>query len=113
MNILNAWTSKSISERIEWYNNKINSLFDFLTGKASFSEEQLGHAALELQHIKCHMKTDLKTIPVINASSIEMDFIDAVGQSFLELNTFQSDLENWFEVLGRANEIILVLKYRQ
>lgn len=112
MNILKAWTDKSISERIKWYNDNMNDLVDFLAREAPFSADQLGHAAVELQHIKCHMKMDLRTIPVINASKIEMDYIDAVGQAFLELNNFQNDLGNWFEVLGSANKIILVLKYR-
>lgn len=111
MNILSEkWYGKSISERIQWYKDKLDSLYDELVLKDSFSEEILGHAAASLQIIKYHMRKDLKAATVAGLNNIQIEYLDAIGSAYLELETIDNNFLNWYKALGRAADFIIFLK---
>lgn len=108
----NDWFGKTISERVEWYNYEMSNLYNYLADKKPFNEEHFGYAATLLQNIKYRMRTDLKTAGLAGLDSTKLNYLDAIGLAYIELEAIGNDFRNWFESLGKANELISFFNHR-
>lgn len=105
----NGWVGKTISERVEWYDDEMSNLYNYLSDKKPFSKEYYRYAATVLQNIKYRMRTDLKTVGLAGLNDTRLNYLDAIGLAYIELEAIGNDFRNWFESLGRANELIAIV----
>ncbi len=108
----NDWFGKTIFERVEWYNDEMNNLYNYLSDKKPFKEEHFSYAATRLQNIKYRMRTDLKTAGLAGLDNIRLNYLDAIGLAYIELEATGNDFRNWFESLIRANELISFFNHK-
>lgn len=107
----NGWFEKSISERVEWYNDEMSNLYKYLADKKTFKEDHYKYAAELLKNIKYRMRTDLKTVGLAGLNDTILNYLDTIGMAYIELEAIGNDFRNWFESLGRANELIAIVKH--
>ncbi|MFH5833723.1 hypothetical protein [Halalkalibaculum sp. DA384] len=103
------WVNKSITERVEWYNNELNSLFDYLSGKEPYEDLEMINTSSEiLKNIKERMKMDItSTLAPKNDTTNTISYYQLIWDAYQLMPNNEESRKKWFEKLDRANEIIL------
>ncbi|MFH5883661.1 hypothetical protein ACG2F4_05070 [Halalkalibaculum sp. DA3122] len=98
------WVELSIEERLNWYNNELDSLFQYLVDKEPFEDHEFLESSTQtLTNIKEVMEFELTT-------ELEEDYKICVQRAYRNLPNKFTDRSEWFDKLGRANELLISRK---
>ncbi|MDR8393957.1 hypothetical protein NC796_22575 [Aliifodinibius sp. S!AR15-10] len=102
------WLNTSLDERINWYNNELDSMFNFLVGKEPFEEDAVqANIIRELNEIKKKMQFDLKEKDESSGQNLlKAEYYQAIEAAYDQLPKPNEKRQEWFDKLGRANDII-------
>ncbi len=102
------WLDRSLDERINWYNNELDSMFNFLVGKEPFEEDAVqANIIRELDEIKKKMQHDLEEKDKSGSQNLlTPEYYRAIEAAYDQLPKPNEKRQEWFDKLGRANDII-------